>query len=296
MRFVFLLMFVFFSVCCVPCAVNASLCEAYFQQNERQHKMPSKLLNAIGVVESGLKSKNKQMVAWPWTLNVEGKGYMFKTKQEAIQAVKQLQRQGKKSIDVGCMQVNLKHHPYAFPSIEQAFEPYHNVKYAATYLSQLQTQHGSWEKAIAYYHSASPVHHIPYRERVLKTYQKMTAYNAPNQTPGIVDANFVSPSHYAFQAQVKKQGASSDPAASALSQPITQPRFVNNKRYQQSGSAKFIPLKAGAGYKKMPMRNTQPFIPLQKYHVIKASNPLPSKQQQISYARMTKKFIPIHMP
>ena len=39
--------------------------------------------------------------------------------------------QGARSIDVGCMQVNLLHHADAFASLEQAFDPVANARYAA---------------------------------------------------------------------------------------------------------------------------------------------------------------------
>jgi hypothetical protein len=61
-----------------------------------------------------------------------------------------------RSIDVGCMQVNLLHHPNAFASLEQAFDPVGNAIYAAHFLRQLFDQTGSWPKATAAYHSATP--------------------------------------------------------------------------------------------------------------------------------------------
>ena len=62
-------------------------------------------------------------VVWPWTINVEGKGFHFKTKRDAIRFVKDQMTAGKESIDVGCMQINLKYHPDAFTSLDQAFSP-----------------------------------------------------------------------------------------------------------------------------------------------------------------------------
>jgi len=53
-------------------------------------------------------------LAWPWTINAQGKGQFFKTKAEAVKAIKNLQAQGVKSIDVGCMQINLSYHGKAF--------------------------------------------------------------------------------------------------------------------------------------------------------------------------------------
>jgi hypothetical protein len=54
------------------------------------------------------------------------------------------------------MQINLMHHPDAFASLEQAFDPQANAAYAARFLTTLHQQTGSWDRAIAWYHSATP--------------------------------------------------------------------------------------------------------------------------------------------
>ncbi|MCE3233788.1 MAG: hypothetical protein K0R98_2045 [Rickettsiaceae bacterium] len=103
-------------------AGEASRCSRYFSLYEKKNHMPSNMLRAIGVTESGRYSKEAgRSVAWPWTINVNGKGYQYESKAKAIAAVKQFQAEGNKSIDVGCMQINLKYHPEAFTNLEQAF-------------------------------------------------------------------------------------------------------------------------------------------------------------------------------
>jgi soluble lytic murein transglycosylase-like protein len=97
-----------------------------------------------------------QRSAWPWTVNVEGKGFYFNSKKEAVFFVRKQLQEGKTSIDVGCMQINLKHHPEAFVKLEQAFNPRHNIGYAASFLVKKFAELGSWGKAIAHYHSANP--------------------------------------------------------------------------------------------------------------------------------------------
>jgi hypothetical protein len=68
------------------------------------------------------------------------------------------------------MQINLLHHPEAFASLEEAFEPRANVSYAARFLKQLQTQSGSWPSAAAAYHSQTPGRAEDYERRVLETW------------------------------------------------------------------------------------------------------------------------------
>jgi hypothetical protein len=135
---------------------ESSRCGRYFPLYERKNHMPSNMLRAIAITESGRYSKEAgRSLAWPWTINVSGKGYQYNTKAEAIAAVKQFQAGGAKSIDIGCMQINLKYHPDAFNSLEQAFEPRYNIAYAAKFLTDIYKKEGSWEAAISNYHNAN---------------------------------------------------------------------------------------------------------------------------------------------
>ena len=104
---------------------------------------------------------------WPWTVNAEGQGYFYDTKAEAVAAVRAMQARGIRSIDVGCGQINLMHHPDAFPSLEQAFDPQANAAYAARFLKELFAQTGDWNKATALYHSATPELGAEYQRKVL---------------------------------------------------------------------------------------------------------------------------------
>ena len=58
-------------------------------------------------------------------------------RRQAIAAVKALQARGVRSIDVGCMQINLSYHPHAFRDLDQAFDPHANAAYAERFLTQL---------------------------------------------------------------------------------------------------------------------------------------------------------------
>lgn len=105
-------------------------------------------------------------VAWPWSINVLGVGHVYPSKVEAIAGVRRLQAAGLRSIDVGCMQVNLMHHPGAFATLDEAFDPVRNAEYAAAFLIRLRTLTGSWQLATADYHSATPELGLPYEHRV----------------------------------------------------------------------------------------------------------------------------------
>ncbi len=120
-------------------------------------RVPDRLVPAIARVESGrLDPATGRVRPWPWTINVEGAGSFFDSKAQVVSAVQALQARGIRSIDVGCMQVNLMHHPRAFAGLDEAFDPAANARYAVKFLSGLYSQTRDWNLATAMYHSAVP--------------------------------------------------------------------------------------------------------------------------------------------
>ncbi len=186
-------------------------CSKMFPYFEKTHQIPPDTLYSISLKESGKKhTEHKIMVVWPWTVNVEGKGYHFNTKREAIFFVRKQIIQGKENIDVGCMQINLKHHLKAFNSLNQAFDPEQNVAYGAKFLKAKYDQLGSWHKAIAYYHSATHDLGYKYKQDVIKIANNMDLYknsvnmysgNYPNNIATTTPTNKRSPS---FVSNIRK--------------------------------------------------------------------------------------------
>lgn len=147
------------------------LCVTAINRVEIDERIPRALMRAIAITESGRRIEERQAdFAWPWTINANGEGRHFPTKAAAIAEVKRLKAAGVRSIDVGCMQVNLHYHPKAFDNLEDAFDPARNVAYGAKYLKELHQLRRSWADAVAYYHSANAEYNIPYREKVYKTW------------------------------------------------------------------------------------------------------------------------------
>ena len=101
-------------------------------------------------------------------VNNGGDGRFFASKAEAIAHVEALRAQGRRNIDVGCMQINLMHHPDAFASLEEAFEPIDNVSYGADFLTRLRGETGSWDDAVARYHTADSARGQAYHDKVLE--------------------------------------------------------------------------------------------------------------------------------
>jgi len=148
---------------------ESAKCAFIIRNYEYKYKIPHKTLSSIAMQESGFKPQGfEKKIVWPWAVNVEGKSHYFQSKNEAVAFTKQQLRLGRNSIDVGCMQINLKHHPDAFSSIENAFDPHKNVDYGASFLRSNYDKLGNWHKAISYYHSADPIKGLKYRNSVLK--------------------------------------------------------------------------------------------------------------------------------
>jgi hypothetical protein len=128
-------------------------------------------LLALGRIESGRWDPSRgRVTAWPWTINAAGKGSWFETKTAAARAAGALLEGGTKSIDVGCFQINLLWHPGAFASLDQAFDPDANARYAAGFLLSLYSRAGSWESAVEAYHSADPALAFAYRQQVFSSW------------------------------------------------------------------------------------------------------------------------------
>ena len=170
--------------CCSCMAANMQH-DTFMSMQEHVQGIPVNLLRAISNVESG-RSVAGVVAPWPWTINVEGRGYIFKTKAEAIKAVEKFHRQGVKSIDVGIMQINLHHHPGAFGNLEEAFDPQLNIAYGAKFLKQLFGQHKTWNKAVGHYHSATPKFHNAYKQKVLNHWVQLSK---DSKTTGTLSGN-----------------------------------------------------------------------------------------------------------
>jgi hypothetical protein len=147
---------------------TAAPCRAAIEAAETAHHIPDGFLSAIARVESGRPdAATGLLVPWPWTINAEGAGSVFASKAEAIAAVQALQARGVRSIDIGCLQVNLLQHPEAFASLEQAFDPAANAGFAAGFLAGLFGGTHSWPLAAAAYHSQTASLGSAYQRRVL---------------------------------------------------------------------------------------------------------------------------------
>ena len=160
------------------------LCAAAIAAAERDAGLPAGLLGAIAKVETGRRAPDGSVQPWPWSYNAAGDGRYAASNAEALQEVRAIQARGVRSIDIGCMQVNLLHHPDAFLSLEAGFDPTTNVAYAVRYLRSLQARTGDWQQAVALYHSATPERGLIYQQRVMAALSGNGF--VPGPAPGVI--------------------------------------------------------------------------------------------------------------
>ncbi len=150
--------------------------------------LPPGLLLAIGRVESGRRDPvSGQVAPWPWTIDAAGTGQRFSDMASALAGTRDWQAKGVASIDVGCFQINLVAHRQAFTGLEQAFDPAANADYASRFLAGLKQRLGSWDSAVAAYHSSTPERGAAYRDLV------MAAWGQPAAAVGMAASTMRQP-------------------------------------------------------------------------------------------------------
>src|SRR5882724_8374745 len=70
----------------IPVIADDQVCLQKIRSEERAYRIPGGLLAAIGYTESG-RTVTGQRTVWPWTVNAEGEGHFFDSKDEAVKFV-----------------------------------------------------------------------------------------------------------------------------------------------------------------------------------------------------------------
>ena len=123
-------------------------CEQEIQAAAAKYGVPEGILYSVGLTETGRKGS-----LYAYAMNVEGKAYYPASPQEALAVFETARREGRKLIDLGCMQINHHFHGENFRSAAEMFEPRRNVEYAAKFLHNLHQRHETWTMAVARYHA-----------------------------------------------------------------------------------------------------------------------------------------------
>lgn len=130
----------------------ATLCDAAALRAARATGVPVTVLRAIALTETGHR-RGGATRPWPWTVNMEGKGLWFATRDAALDYVRKSYSAGARSFDLGCFQLNHRWHGKAFADFDAMFDPDANALYAARFLASLREELGDWSKAAGAYHS-----------------------------------------------------------------------------------------------------------------------------------------------
>lgn len=136
-------------------AYSPDIPEAYVVAAET-HSVPPDILYALALNESQVQLAHA-IRPWPWTLNVEGKGYHFADRHSACEAL--YEALGRTQIvDVGIAQLNFRWQPQLFGAGNRfvdpcdALDPYANLEEAAGLLRQHYEDSGDWLMAAGRYH------------------------------------------------------------------------------------------------------------------------------------------------
>lgn len=140
------------------------LCDRAAVAASQTKGVPLDVLKAIARTETG-RLERSELRPWPWTVNMEGAGRWFETEDQARAFVFSHFKDGARSFDVGCFQINYRWHGAAFRSIDDMFDPVLNAEYAAGFLLKLYSEFGDWSAAAGAYHSRTPEHATAYTEK-----------------------------------------------------------------------------------------------------------------------------------
>jgi hypothetical protein len=126
-------------------------CSDFLPAAERFYQIPTGLLTAIALTESGRGGEPD-----PWALNIGGQAQFAGSYAGAARLLRD--RGGAPRLDaaVGCMQIYMRYHLPGIDSPEWALRPRNNVWYAAGFLRRLFEQYGDWRSAAAHYNASDP--------------------------------------------------------------------------------------------------------------------------------------------
>lgn len=113
--------------------------------------IPPKVLYSIALTESQKRLDNGNVRPWPWTLNVQGKGYYFDSEQQACQALTRW-LSVTNNIDIGLTQQNWRWQGEHFSSPCEVLNPHINLSHAARLLKSGYERRGNWLDAAGWYH------------------------------------------------------------------------------------------------------------------------------------------------
>ena len=90
---------------------------------------------------------------WPWTLTIEGEGHYYPSSVTALTAAQQALERNQQ-LGVGLMQIEWRVHHARFDGLDEALDPWTNLRVGAQLLKAYAEEQGSLWAGIGRYHSA----------------------------------------------------------------------------------------------------------------------------------------------
>ena len=125
-------------------------CVTHAVEAEQQLNIPSGLLVAISLVESG-----QDGAPHPFAMSLQGRAYFARNVNDAAKQLRDRKGQIRSNVYVGCMQLSLASHRGQFQPLERIVEPRDNVFYAGKLLVRFHGEEGNWKTALARYNGGS---------------------------------------------------------------------------------------------------------------------------------------------
>jgi len=195
-----------------PAATPSDLCENASRSAAAEIGVPTDVLLAISLTETGRRMAGN-LRPWPWAVNRDGQGYWFDSRAQARSFARQSLRDGQRSFDLGCFQINWRWHGEHFNSPDDLLDPGIAARYAARHLLALHQELGDWTRAAGAYHSRTPRHAERYRRRFAQIHAALRSQPAPPAPPA------PSPPSYALLTG-QSNGASLVPTSSPTPRPF----------------------------------------------------------------------------
>jgi hypothetical protein len=143
---------------------DQNLCESAALIAAQETGVPPALLLALTRTETG-HTWNGRFQPWPWAVNIAGSGSWHPSAAAALAAIEAAIMAGERNVDIGCFQINYRWHGQAFGSVATMLDPLANARYAASFVTELQAELGSWPAAIGAFHSRRPAQAARYLAR-----------------------------------------------------------------------------------------------------------------------------------
>ncbi|MCH1929698.1 hypothetical protein L9G16_05840 [Shewanella sp. A25] len=115
--------------------------------------VPPAVLYAIALTETGIAIQSSKTAAWAHSINWQGKGYRFKTRDETYRFAQKLISEGNTLFDIGVMQVNWRWHNERVSSLWDLTDSQTNIKIACDLVTEGYQTKRNWLWAAGYYHA-----------------------------------------------------------------------------------------------------------------------------------------------